>query len=349
MRSGGRWAIAMCLGAIASPAWADTPETLIDEASVVSFRLRPLLSEDVSLAVQETIGQQSGTGPAMAEPAGPSVETVSPAWTDHVPSERATRRGFWSKVGTVKTEALIAVGYFSVISATKFTRDTTAFHFKDEGWFEKDTRNVGVDKLAHAFGTYLLTEYLHDKIHRRSEASQGDALTAAALASSLVLIGEFADGFEPDSGWSMNDVAMNIAGAGFSVLRNTVPGFREKLAFKIEVVPNDQIYSFEGRPHFEQQRYMISLKGAGFEELHSTPLRYLDLQAGYYASNFQKEDREAGIVPTRHFFVGIGLNVGELLFGGSQRGFGRTARTVLDYFQVPRTSLRYDSTGHFGF
>lgn len=275
-------------------------------------------------------------------------DTQGARWTDHVPSAYSTHRGFWKQAGTVTTETLALFGYFSLMSGNKLFKETVPFHFKDEGWFGKNTQTVGIDKLTHAFNTYLVAEFLHARIHEETNGSQGDAITAAVIASGLMAFNEISDGIEPDSGYSMEDIVMNLAGAGFSVLRNTVPGLKEKVAFKLEIVPNDQIYSRTGKPHYEQMRYMFSIKGAGFTELEKTPLRYLDLQVGYYASDFLNEDRAAGIVPKRHLFLGVGLNVGELLFGRSKSGVGRAANTVLDYLQLPYTSLRYDTTGRLG-
>jgi hypothetical protein len=54
------------------------------------------------------------------------------------------------------------------------------------------------------------------------------------------------------------------------------------------------------------------------------------------------------VIPKRHLFVGVGLNLGELLFSRSHSTIGRAAYSVLDYVQVPYTSLRYDTTGRFG-
>lgn len=274
---------------------------------------------------------------------------VPPGWADHVPGEQTGYGGFGRQFGTVTTETLVAAGYFLAISAHKFFKDTRPFHFKDEGWFGKDTANIGVDKLTHAYDTYLLAELLHERIHNRTGGTKGDAVTAAVTASTLMFLNEFSDAIEPDSGFSLQDITFNVLGAGFSVLRNTVPGLKEKVSFKIEIVPNDQIYSRAGKPHYEQQRFMFSFHGAGFDSTRDTPLRYLDLQIGYYASDFLLSDRAAGIEPKRHVFVGAGLNLGEILFGRSRSGFGQGAYKVLDYFQVPYTSVRYDTTGRLGF
>lgn len=271
-----------------------------------------------------------------------------PELTDHASREESKYRGFFKQAGTIPTELLLVAGYYTLQSGSKFTGDTTSFHFHDEGWFGKNTTNAGVDKLAHAYNTYLLAEILHSRLHRNTDGSHGDALTAAILAFGFTAINEVSDAIEPDSGYSMQDVIMNGTGAAFSVLRNTVPGLKEKLSYKIEIIPNSDFYTLSGKEHWSQMRFMLSLKGAGFKKLDNSPLKYLDLQVGYWASDILNSDREAGIEPKRHLFVGVGLNVGELLFGRSRTWFGKAANTTLDYFQLPYTSLRYDTTGRFG-
>lgn len=276
----------------------------------------------------------------------PNGENVERPWSYHVPREFATHSSFGSQVGTIKTEALLFLGYFSLQSGKKLFRETAPFHFHDEGWFGKNTGSLGLDKILHAFDTYLIAEILHMRLHEKTNASQGDALTAAALASALMAFNELSDGIEPDSGYSMQDITMNTLGAAFSVLRNTVPGMRDKVSFKIEIMPNDNIYSYRGKAHYEQQRYMMSLKGRGFKALDETPFHYLDLQFGYYGSDFLKEDIRAGKEPKRHLFVGVGLNLGEVLFGKNKTdGFSKAADSFLDYMQLPYTSVRVDQYG----
>lgn len=289
----------------------------------------------------------------LVPPASPAPGIIAgpPAVLDpsgHVPREFASHRGFFQQAGSSSTEVALLSGYVLAQGIPKLFKPTTGFHFKDEGWFGKGTQNVGMDKLTHAFNTYLIAELLHYRIHRNTGGSEGDALTAGILASGLMALNEISDAIEPDSGYSVQDIAMNVAGATFSVLRNTVPGLKEKLAFKIEIMPNHQIYSRTGKPHYEQQRFMFALKGAGFEKLENSALKYLDLQVGYYASDFLNSDREKGVTPKRHLFVGVGLNLGELLFAKSGSRIGRAAYSVLDYVQLPYTSLRYDTTGRLG-
>jgi hypothetical protein len=295
-----------------------------------------------TLKAEEPAAASASDLPGPPPPRPARIAGVPVGWADHVPRDQAYTRGFFNQAGKVWPEMALLFAYFGMQSGKKLFHETADFHFNNEGWFSTNTSNVGIDKLTHAFDTYLIAEVLHGQLHRKTQASEGDALTAGILASALMAFNELSDGIEPDSGYSMQDVTMNTLGAAFSVLRNTVPGLKEKVAFKIEIMPDSNIYSVRGKPHYAQQRYMLSLKGAGFEELRKTPLRYLDLQVGYYASDFLIEDREAGIVPKQHLFVGVGLNLSEILFGRSKSRIGKAAYTVLDYFQVPYTSLRYD-------
>ncbi|TDW62746.1 putative lipoprotein DUF2279 [Novosphingobium sp. PhB55] len=348
---------------LAPEAEADASLAQWDLADLAEARERPRSPFDTPLSGAET-GQvaledpgdaplvrpsgEPGAGPGDRLPPMLPADLQPRRWSDHVPRAYAANPDFFSQLGTIKWETLILLGYFSLQSGKKLFRETTSFHFHNEGWFGKDTTNLGIDKLTHAFDTYLIAEILHMRLHDKTHASQGDAVTAAILASTFMALNEISDGIETDSGYSMQDITMNLVGAGFSILRNTVPGMREKVAFKIEIIPDDNIYSYRGQAHYAQQRYMLSFKGAGFEGLKRTPLRFVDLQVGYYGSDFMIDDRLAGKEPKRHLFVGLGLNLGELLFGRSRSRLGKAGYTVLDYFQVPYTSIRYDTTGHLG-
>ena len=321
-------------GCIALEPTCDGPD-----AALAGWDLADLRNQDV---VAENLAGSPGLSIEKPETGS------SPDRSGHVPRDEARYRGFFQQAGTIKTELAILAVYMGAQSVPKLFKETRPFHFKDEGWFGKDTANIGMDKLTHAFNTYLIANILHARLHRNTEASTGDALTAGVLAAGFMAINEISDGIEADSGYSMQDIAMNVTGAAFSVLRNAVPGVKEKLAFKIEIMPNKSIYSHVGKKHYAQQRFMLSIKGAGFAGLRETPLRYLDLQVGYYASDFLNSDRAKGLEPKRHLFFGVGLNVGELLFGESRSRFGRAAHSVLDHVQLPYTSLRVDTAGEFG-
>ncbi|WP_242129911.1 DUF2279 domain-containing protein [Sphingobium sp. Sx8-8] len=256
------------------------------------------------------------------------------------PGQDARYRSLGGRIGAAKWES---IGLFAYITATQayWTRKTTHFHFKDEGWFGKNTHNLGIDKLTHAFNTYLLTEFLGARIARKSGDRARAAAPAALLSTGLMLYGEIWDAHKEDSGFSVQDVIFNSSGALFSVLRHTVPGLEEKLDFRLLMMPNSDVYTFKGKRHYEQQRFLLSLELAGFRQLRASPLRFVELQTGYRGKDFTNADRAAGIIPRRDIFFGVGLNIKELFFRNSRSRLGRAIGSGLNYFQLPYTAV-YD-------
>jgi hypothetical protein len=246
-------------------------------------------------------------------------------------------RSFGQQVGAVKWEMAAIFGYYTAINGPKLFENPTTPHTQKEGWFGKSTKNLGVDKLSHAYSAYVVSEILYARLKHKTGDAPGIALTAAALSSATMLYTEFWDSIERSGGWSWEDVTFNSLGAGFSVLRNSVPHLDEKLDFRLMIVPNSDIITLQGKRHFEQQHHFLALKLSGFEQFDRSPLRFLELHAGYYAKDFTNEERAAGVMPKRRLFVGVGLNLRELFFQNSRSRVGRAAGEVLDYFQPPYT------------
>ena len=256
------------------------------------------------------------------------------------PDER--HASFGEQVGAVKWEVGAIFAYMTVTQLI-VTKETQSFHFQDEGWFGKDTKALGMDKLTHAFNTYMFADFLQHRIEKRT-GSKG-AVTAALLASGLQLYSELYDAHKVTSGFSVQDVVFNTAGAGFSILRNSVPGLRDKLDYRLLLVPNSDLYTFKGKRHYAQQRYLFALTLAGFERFEHSPLRFVELHAGYYSKNFTAEDINAGRTPQRKLFFGVGLNLKELFFRSPKSEAGKIAGSALDYVQIPYTAAH----GRVGF
>ncbi|QNE33429.1 DUF2279 domain-containing protein [Sphingomonas sp. NBWT7] len=249
---------------------------------------------------------------------------------------------FGARVGAVKWETL---GIFALLTAGnigKVIDEPQSFRFQDEGLFGKNTGSLGIDKLAHSYNTYLISEILYRRMERKTGGGAASAVTAAVLGSGLQIYGEIYDGVHAGSGFSVADVGFNLAGAAFSVARNTVPGLKAKLDFRIMIVPNDDFYTRSGKKHFEQQHFLLALKLAGFDALRATPLRFFELHAGYHAKDFTIPDRLAGVTPKRLPFVGVGFNFAELLFKGREGWLSKAARTGLQYYQIPYTAVHVD-------
>ncbi len=247
---------------------------------------------------------------------------------------------FGGQVKSVAWEIGLFAAYLTATNVAKVTEvGAKSFHFQNEGYFGKSTYNLGIDKFAHAYDTYLIAEIMRARIDRKTDDSPGSAYAAAAIASGLMLYGEFYDGIKKSSGFSLQDVVFNIGGAGFSILRHQIPGLADKLDFRVEVIPDHNIFTFSGQRHYAQQHYLLALKLSGFERFEHSPLRFAELHVGYYATGITPNARANGDPLHRRPFVGIGVNLGELLFHNSSSRVGRAANSVLDYVEVPYTAL----------
>jgi hypothetical protein len=214
-----------------------------------------------------------------------------------------------------------------------------------------------MDKLGHAYTTYVLTEFFTDGISQAAPGDHSRSYTAAILAMGLMTYIEVFDGFSKDHGFSHEDLAVDAAGAVFSIARRSVPGLREKLDFRLLYTPTRSAlrsFSCFPAPHCDRegqtartpitdyagQKYLFALKLSGFERFRGTPLRLLEIHGGYYARGFTKEEEERGDPLRRRLFTGLGLNVSELFFGSRRpRGIGSAAKSALEYVQLPYTAV----------
>jgi len=99
---------------------------------------------------------------------------------------------------------------------------------------------------------------------------------------------------------------------------------------------------FDPLADYAGQKYLFALKLAGIEDIRESPLRFLELHAGYYTRGFTKEERALGSEKERNLYFGIGLNLQEFLFGApaiKSHWAGQVGRSVLEYVQVPYTSV----------
>ena len=255
---------------------------------------------------------------------------------------------------SVRWELAIVGGALAVVGLRDWDWGGSRFQFIEEGWFAKNTRHGGMDKIGHAFSTYVIADILTDRIRANAANPTGAPITGALIAFGIMGLGETLDGFTGKHRFSREDIVANGVGAAFSILRNSIPGMRDKLDWRIMYTPasfeRPGITSSEESgilPPYQRQRYIMALKGSGFEALKRTPLRYAELHAGFDVRGFEQRERELGYPIERSFYVGVGLNLNEVLFGaGSLPNAARykdtlPARVVqktFEYVQVPYTA-----------
>ncbi len=247
---------------------------------------------------------------------------------------------FLSHVSAIRLETLGAFGGTFALGFADWEWGSSSFEVNSEGFFGLDTANGGMDKLGHAWGAAVLTELFTDAIRDKAHDPQGAPVTGFLLSMGVMTTIDIMDGFSSEHGLSPEDLVADLAGAAFGLLRSTYPELEEKLDFRMEYLPSDNVEGFRPHSDYSGQKYLLALKLSGFEQFEDTPLRFLELQGGYFARGFTAEEAAEGKDERRELYAAIGINLSELLLSREEvrnNPIGKVARTTLEYVQVPYT------------
>jgi len=211
------------------------------------------------------------------------------------------------------------------------------FRWKHEGWFDADTYLGGSDKLGHAYTSYAVTNVLFEQLVKQGRSPERAVLSATLTSQAILTYMEVLDGFSAKYGFSPEDFVMNLLGSGFAYARAIRPEIRDLVDFRMEgEIPAYKGYQF-------RSNYLLALKLSGIDTLRDTPLRFLELQAGYYTRGYIRAEQADGYAPSRYVFVGVGLNMSELLLGrqsNRQPAPANSDRLFLEHVQVPGTATK---------
>lgn len=318
---------------------------------------KPTMRGSVAQPVPAAQFSKGASSPAATAPAAAAAPLVLPE-----PATSPFSYGFDTFTGdvyAVRWELAAVTATLAVIGFKDWDWGGSSFKTIDEGWFGSNTRHGGMDKIGHGYSTYVISDLLTDRIRANGGSETGAAITGAVLGFGIMGIAETVDGFTGRHRFSSEDIIANGAGALFAVVRNTVPGLRDKLDFRLLYTPASWEKpgitpdEFTIIPPYERQRYILALKGSGFEPLKSTPLRYVELQAGFEARGFGDKERQLGYPIERTFYAGVGINLNEVLFGeGNIPNLSRyrdtlpgwATRKAFEYLQVPYTAVYAGNT-----
>lgn len=317
------------------------------QGSVISHTAE---ARDVALSNTLAVKAQSlpvKTRARLNRSAGPAAS----AWDTDVPARIETAaRTYTPDVVRQHTQSLALE--LSVIAATsiffgvkEWGWGETRFHTSDEGWFGKSTAYGGTDKLGHAWSAHVMSDHLTSRLQNLGFDKYQSAITAALLTSVAFFAVEIGDGFS-HFGASREDFFASMAGVGFSFLRNTVPGLNEKIDFRMQYIPTGHGDTF-GLGDYSGKKFLLAWKFAGLEPFREGPFRYLEIHTGYYTRGYSDWEKTAGIPQSRSPYIGIGLNLSELLFSSPavrNTPVGQIGRDVLRYIQVPYTYISTGST-----
>ena len=204
----------------------------------------------------------------------------------------------------------------------------------DEGWFQSDTKYGGADKFGHMYATYLWSLGF-SSLYEYWGMKEEDALLYGPLTSwTFQFLMEIGDSFSETQGFSYEDVVMNTVGAAFYYVREKYPAVKSKLDLRIEYIPdfNSDVDFFT---QYNSMKYLFALKLSGFEELEETPMKYFELQLGYYTRGYSEEQNYNN--KERVIYAGVGINASEVL---KAIGWTKTSK-VLNYYQLPYTYVPF--------
>lgn len=279
-----------------------------------------------------TVAQAEEFGPA----AEPDPVPVTIASDDDRPYSLSR---FGDDAGEVGWEM---AGIVAAVTATRFkdvTKGGAPFRFKKEGFFGKNTESLGMDKLHHAWKTYVMADVLQGIIEKRTGDNKSAAYSAALLSLGVMTYAEVLDGFTRRTGFSKEDFVIHFAGAGFALTRNAVPGLRQKLDFRTQINPSGLGKDLRLVDQLGERRFLFAAQLSGWKKFEDTPWRFVELHGGYYARGFTDAQRARGDPLRRRLYVGVGFNVQQLFERKPKSFVGRVARGAFDYIQLPYTSV----------
>ncbi|EWH08769.1 hypothetical protein DS2_15699 [Catenovulum agarivorans DS-2] len=255
-------------------------------------------------------------------------------------------QSFWHASEVNWLELGLVFSGITYLGVKEWDWGSASFKFNNEGWFGMDSGSGGADKLGHLYSSYVMTEYLAHNMIDKGYSAESSALYSAYAASALMLYVEVFDGYSADHGFSYEDLIANTMGVGVSYLKTVYPDtWGDTLDLRIEYKPSKGMKGFHPVTDYSGMKYMAVAKLNGIDVLKNTPLKYFELQLGYFTRGFNKDDRPYTDFRSTETFVGISINLDELLFNPYRQQLGKVGqylRTATHYLQVPGISLRSD-------
>jgi hypothetical protein len=198
-------------------------------------------------------------------------------------------------------------------------------HTSNEGWFGKDTKHGGADKLGHFYTTYLLSHYFSNLYYdfgydKQTAIQQG-------VISSLVLntIMEVGDSFS-SYGFSYEDFVINILGSyvGYYLLQH--PDVHKKLDLRLQYKPTKKITSgdsYDVLTDYNGMKSLIAVKFDGFDKFANTYMKYFEFHIGYYVRDINDKIKQ-------YPYIAIGINLSHLL-----KPVNKKVSRFFNYYQLP--------------
>jgi len=215
---------------------------------------------------------------------------------------------------------------------------STGFHFKKEYGFRQASSTGGADKMGHFFDSYILSDFFNWRLKKLGFSKNRSAIGAAIGAMSVMTFLEIGDGTSP-YGFSWEDMLADFIGVVVSATLAMAPAVDDVLDFRIQYWPTKE-YLSDGVlvADYSGMKFLMAIQLSGFKPIKRTPLRFIELQTGYYSRGFRTFDANRDHT-TRAVYVGLGFDVYELLRPVLHPKLKLPIKTAFTYFQFPVTAI----------
>lgn len=242
---------------------------------------------------------------------------------------------WWGNLSKENKVMVTNVGLISLIAVFGLAQwdygTSNRIYFKDERWFQQDTKYGGADKFGHYWSTYAYADAL-GALYRNWGYDADEAAKLSALSSWVVQgIMEVFDGSSAVHGFSYEDMVMNTLGAVTSYIMQKNPELDGLIDLRIMYETNTPMLGLFD--DYTNMTYLAVLKLDGIKGISNEFLKLLEIHLGYYSRGYDVEYKNE---KTRSAYVGLSMNFTKLF---REKGYGKTA-TFLEYMQIPKTSIQ---------
>ena len=243
----------------------------------------------------------------------------------------------WSKEKKLKWLNVGILGGMMAYGLVYWGYGETSPQFVDEGWFEHDSIHGGADKLGHAISTYYAVQAFSSVYQRWGYDRHRANIYGSLSAETTFFMIEVGDAFSRN-GFCVQDLVADTFGACVGFLRREYPGFEKRVDFRVEYWPSYAVTSGDDKDlvsDYSGYKYLVALKGSGFDLTSSSWLQYFELQGGYYTRGYQNGDEDHYGDPHRVLYGALAVNLTHIF---DKHNWNKTA-SFLRYYQVPYTYL----------
>lgn len=214
------------------------------------------------------------------------------------------------------------------------------FTINPETYRGEDAVHGGADKFGHLYTAYVIKRF-SSFLFRASGSSGAMANFEGAVFSEIIMLGsEIGDGFSKGYGFDPYDVMFNNIGILIGILIDCYPVLDRIFAIQFEYVPTREMredFSLSDNrdlpTDYGGSKYILATKLSGIPYISLTPLRYVNVDLGFYSRGY---DQRYVRKKTRNVYLGFSINLsiafGDVLPVGYTSS---TLQTFFNYFHLP--------------